>query len=112
MPPGVEDPTETSTRPTLPVATKLRISSRRSSTKSPELSVTWELRAGPVGSNWSQGAADSIAGQQRMNSPAPHAAPADRHPRRISFPPGRHVGYRCSAGHAIENREIGLGGDK
>src|SRR5437773_1554007 len=105
MPPGVEDRTETSTLPRLPVATKLRISSRRSSTKSPELSVIWVLRAGPVGSNWSHGAAESVAGQQRINSAALHAAPADRHPRRILFPSPR-PSRRCFAPPQDEDKTL------
>ena len=39
-----------------------------------------------------------------MNSPTPHAVPADRHPRRIL--PAR------SAADAIEKRDIGAGVDE
>ncbi len=92
MPRGVEETTETATLPRLPVATKLFISSRRLIDEIRGVEGDLALRAGPVGSNWSQGAADSIAGQHNMtgthnmNNPAPYAAPADRHPRRILFP--------------------------
>src|SRR5438445_238689 len=83
MPPGVEDTTETSTLPRLPVAIKLRISSRRSSTKSFGVSVIWALPAAPVASARKTAAIDLVIGPGqvvRAATVAIFAAPVDCRP--------------------------------